>query len=106
MLLTIPPRVHHHAVCRRQTAGRDGGVAGARYVVKIRVVDLPEPGAVRKEAVQAAGPLLPELIDVVAAELVDDEQNDQPRSGLLSAQERGDNCRHECDDQDLQLSAL
>ena len=59
----------------------DAGVAGAGDGVVVGIVGLPEPRAFGDEAMQALRPLMTELVDVVAAHLIDGDQHDELRLG-------------------------
>ena len=59
-------------------------------VVMYGIGGLPEPGALVHQPAQAAGPVLSVLLDVVGAQLVDDEDHDE----LRRAPGRGRRRRH------------
>ena len=75
--LAIPPRVVDHAVCVRERAGGDGRVAGAGHRPHVRVGRVPKPRAVGNQAFQPGRPVVLKVTDVVAAHLIDDDDDSQ-----------------------------
>ena len=74
----IPPLVGLDAVAVSVGAGADGGVAGSGLGVGVVVVAVGEPGALLHEEIEAAAfELVAVAIEVVAAELVDDHNDDE-----------------------------
>ncbi len=73
----IPPLICDHAVGHWEGAGGNGGVADAGFGGGVRIGGGAIPGAFLDEAFEAAGPLVAKFVDVVAAHLVDDEEDDE-----------------------------
>ena len=74
----IPKRVGFNAVTVGVGAGADGGVAGRGLGVGVIEVAIGEPGAFFHEEIEAASLELGAVADqVIAAELVDDHDDDQ-----------------------------
>ena len=63
----------------REGTGADGGVAGARNRVEVRVGAADEPGAIARQPLEAGGEVGAVPIQVVAAHLIDHEQDDELR---------------------------
>ena len=78
-VVALPPLIEHHAVHGGHRAGADAGVAGAGHGVVVGIVRLPEPRALRNQPLESLRPLVLKAIDVVAAHLVDGEQDDELR---------------------------
>ena len=84
----LPPAVENHAVNRRHRPGADAGMSSARHRVEIRVLRLAKPCAVGDQPPKPLRPLMLELVDVIAAHLVDHQQHEQLRGAGHRARTR------------------
>ena len=82
LLLAIPPFVGDHAVRCGESAGGNRGVANAGFRGSVGICRVVKPSAVIDEALEAAGPVGAEFVDIVAAHLVDDQDDDEFGAGL------------------------
>jgi hypothetical protein len=75
----VPPLVQLDAVTGGVGPGADGGVAGRGHCVGVVVVAIRKVGAALEEEIEAGGSLevVAVAVQIVAAELVDDEDDDE-----------------------------
>jgi hypothetical protein len=72
---SVPPGVGDHSVGCGKSAGRDGGMADAGFGGGVRKGRVAKPRAFIDQSFQAARPLAAEFVDVVAAHLVDNQED-------------------------------
>ena len=75
----VPPRVVDHPVRMRQRAGANRRVTGARHGHQIRIARVLEHHALIEQRAESVPPVAVELLEIVRAQLIDDEGHEQPR---------------------------
>ena len=92
LFLRIPPLVRHNAVSVAVGAGEQRGVARSGAGVGVIVVAVGEVGAVVEEQAESAFAELGAVaLQIVAAELIDDDHDDQLGMGVVGRGEGGRN---------------
>ena len=78
-LLPLPPGVVNHPVAMRQRAGADRRVTGARDRDEIGVACVLEHHALIEQCAEPVAPMLVEYLEVIGAQLIDDDRDDKAR---------------------------
>src|SRR5581483_6136791 len=91
LLRRVPPFVGEDAVAAAVAAGKQGGVAGRREGVGVVVVTTAEPGAaIHQHAKSVGAELVVGAFQIVGAKLVNDENQNEFRLGVIGAGNSGD----------------
>jgi hypothetical protein len=75
--VAVPPGVGNHSVRRWESSSGNGGVPDASFRGRVGIGCIAKPSPFIDQPLQAAGPLAPKFVDVIAAHLVDHEEHDQ-----------------------------
>ena len=90
LLLLVPPFVGDDAVAVAVGAGEQRGVSGSGARVGVIVIAVGKVGAVvEKEAEAGVAELVAVALEIIAAELVDDDHHDQLGMPVVSGGEAG-----------------
>ena len=90
LFLRVPPFVGNDAVSAGVASGEEGGVSGSGAGVGVIVVAVGEiSAAIEKHAETSVAELVAIAFQVVAAELVDHDDDNELGAGVVSGRERG-----------------